>query len=200
MNKMTIPILLALATAVFWGCYGPAIGNARLQSPSGAPMWSPYKPYVFVGIAYLVIAIIGGLIMMGVKGDSFSYTGDHYIAAKWGFLAGVVGAFGALTLTSAMMISRGNAHLVMPIVFGGAVTVTAIISMLRLGALGSVSPLLWLGMALVFAGVVLIAKNTPHAQAATKPAAQPAAAYESTGTNAAGTTPTLPELAEDSAT
>jgi hypothetical protein len=168
MNKMLIPILFALGTAIFWGCYGPAIGNAQNPVVDGKPLpigaggWSPYKSYVFIGLAYLVIAVMGGLIMMKVKGDSFSYAGTQFPTAKWGFLAGSLGALGALMLTSAMMTSRGNAMLVMPIVFGGAVTMTAIVSVIRLGGLSGISPLLWVGMALTLCGVILTAMNTPH--------------------------------------
>ncbi len=166
MNKMLIPILFALGTAVFWGCYGPTIGNAQAPMVDGAKLWSPFKPYVFIGIAYLVIAIIGGLIMMGIKGDTYSFTGEHFATAKWGFLAGSLGALGALCLTTAMMTSRGNALLVMPIVFGGAVSITAIISILKLHGSVTVNPLLWVGMALTVVGVVIVAMNTPHGHAA----------------------------------
>ena len=163
MNKMLIPILFAIGTAIFWGCYGPTIGNAQApKTPGSPPLWSPFKPYVFIGIAYLVIAIIGGLIMMKVKGDSFSFSGQHFAPAKWGFLAGCLGAFGALCLTSAMMISKGNALLVMPIVFGGAVSMTALVSVLRLPSGTTINPLLWIGMALTVVGVVIVAMNTPH--------------------------------------
>ncbi len=171
MNKMLIPILFALGTAVFWGCYGPTIGNAAAPKVNGVPMWSPFKPYVFIGIAYLVIAIAGGLIMMRVKGDTFDYSGEAFATVKWGFLAGTLGAFGAVCLTTAMMTSRGNALLVMPIVFGGAVSVTAIVSLLRLHGEVTINPLLWLGMALTIVGVVITAMNTPHGHAAAKPAA-----------------------------
>ncbi|TWT91825.1 hypothetical protein [Neorhodopirellula pilleata] len=180
MNKMLIPILFALGTAFFWGCYGPTIGNAQAPRPEGVPLWSPFKPYVFIGIAYLVIAIFGGLLMMGVKGDSFNFTGTHFPTAKWGFLAGSLGAFGALCLTSAMMTSRGNALLVMPIVFGGAVSVTALVSVIRLHAGTNVSPLLWVGMALTVVGVVLVAMNTPHGHAPAKPATESTPVVEST--------------------
>lgn len=171
MNKMLIPILFALGTALFWGCYGPTIGNAQTPRIDGKPLlppegWTPFKPYVFIGIAYLVIAIVGGLIMMKVKGDSFSFTGTHFATAKWGFLAGSLGAFGALCLTTAMMTSRGNALLVMPIVFGGAVSVTALVSVLRLRGSIDINPLLWVGMALTVVGVVIVAMNTPHGHAA----------------------------------
>ena len=180
MNKMLIPILFAVGTAVFWGCYGPTIGNAQTPRLDGKPLlppegWTPFKPYVFIGIAYLVIAIAGGLIMMKLKGDSFSYSAavpgtdrSHFEPAKWGFLAGALGAAGALCLTTAMMVSRGNALLVMPIVFGGAVSVTAIVSVLRLHGQGTVNPTLWVGMVLTVVGVVIVAMNTPHGHAGPK--------------------------------
>ena len=168
MNKMLIPILFAIGTALFWGCYGPTIGNAQAPRVDGRLLWTPFKPYVFIGIAYLVIAVAGGLVMMKVKGDSFSFTGDHFPTMKWGFLAGTLGAVGALCLTTAMMTSRGNALLVMPIVFGGAVSVTAIVSVIRLHDFSNVSPLLWVGMLLTVAGVVTVAMNTPHGHAPAK--------------------------------
>ena len=179
MNKMLIPILFAIGTAIFWGCYGPTIGNAQSPRVDGRPLlppegWTPFKPYVFIGIAYLVIAIIGGLAMMKVRGDSFSYTGTHFATAKWGFLAGCLGAAGALCLTTAMMTSKGNALLVMPIVFGGAVSVTAIVSVLRLHEGQTISPLLWVGMVLTVIGVITVAMNTPHGHA--PPTAKPGAA------------------------
>jgi drug/metabolite transporter (DMT)-like permease len=169
MNNTLIPILFALGTALFWGCYGPTIGNAQAPKlPGSPPMWSPFKPYVFIGIAYLVIAVLGGLMMMKVKGDSFAFSGAEFPAAKWGFLAGCLGAFGAICLTSAMMISKGNALLVMPIVFGGAVSVTALVSVLRLKDHIEISPLLWVGMVLTVIGVVIVAMNTPHGHAPAK--------------------------------
>ena len=168
MNKMLIPILFAIGTALFWGCYGPTIGNAQAPRVDGRLLWTPFKPYVFIGIAYLVIAVAGGLVMMKIKGDSFSFTGDHFPTMKWGFLAGTLGAVGALCLTTAMMTSRGNALLVMPIVFGGAVSVTAIVSVIRLHDFSNVSPLLWVGMLLTVAGVVTVAMNTPHGHAPAK--------------------------------
>ncbi|WP_145172742.1 hypothetical protein [Rubripirellula lacrimiformis] len=186
---MLIPILFALGTAIFWGCYGPTIGNAAAPRVDGAPLWSPFKPYVFIGIAYLVIAIVGGLLMMAAKGDSFSYTGVYYPTMKWGFLAGTLGAFGAVCLTTAMMTSKGNALLVMPIVFGGAVTVTAIVSVLRLHGVASTSPMLWVGMGLTLVGVVLTAMNTPHGHAPTKPKAD--AAVSDTVTEAVTATPAV---------
>src|SRR5690606_28427942 len=103
--------------------------------------------------------------------------------AKWGFIAGSLGAFGALTLTFAMMNAKGNAGLVMPIVFGGAVSVTALTSLILLKGTAHTSPLLWVGMLFVAIGIVLVAKNTPHGPpggkkpAATSPAADAEAVH-----------------------
>ena len=60
--KVLLPVIFALCTAMCWGMYGPTIGNAQSRA------WSPFKPYVFIGIAYLVLAIGGGLIAMKLKG------------------------------------------------------------------------------------------------------------------------------------
>lgn len=156
--ELLVPISFACLTALCWGLYGPALQFAR----SSTGEWSPFKPYVFTGMAYLIWAVLGGLVGMYYKQDSFNFLGSHSPSMVWGFLAGSVGAFGALFLTSAML-SGGKPLFVMPIVFGGAVTVTAIVSVIQLKQITTANPLLWVGMVLVFVGVVLVARNTPHA-------------------------------------
>jgi drug/metabolite transporter (DMT)-like permease len=174
MSDRGIGILFALATACFWGVYGPALGNARTLRPIAEGGWSPFKPYVFIGLAYLVWGCLGGIAAMKAFGDSFSFSGTQKPAGVWGFIAGSLGAFGALTLTFAVMKTKSPA-LVMPIVFGGAVSVTAITSLVVLMLKHSAerpSPLLWIGMLLVAAGIVLVAQNTPHGGPGHKPAAK----------------------------
>ena len=153
-------IFWALSVAFFWGLYGHALQNGR--SPERE--WSSFKPYLWVGIAYLVIAVVGGAVMMKIQGDNFSFTGKYRPAMTWGFIAGAVGAIGALALTFALVKSKGNAALVMPIVFGGAVVVNALTSMYRIGSDPEhpTNPLLWVGMALVAVGIVLTARYAPH--------------------------------------
>lgn len=90
---MKYPILFALLTAVFWGLYGPAIGQAR------SALLSPFKAYFAIGIAYLVWGVVVGLVGMYFKGDSFVFAGA---GSFWGFAAGTLGAWGAFTLTLAM--------------------------------------------------------------------------------------------------
>ncbi|MFG0335026.1 MAG: hypothetical protein ACF8TS_16845 [Maioricimonas sp. JB049] len=172
MRGIMIPVIFALCTAVCWGMYGPTLGNAR----SPLKEWSPFKPYVFIGIAYLVWACAGGLIAMKVKGDTYNYGGSHSPAMTWGFLAGTLGALGALGLTTAI-VSGGRPAYVMPIVFGGAVSVNALIAWYNLrGQAVVISPLMWIGMLLVAVGIVLVASHTPHGPPPTK-ASAPAEAH-----------------------
>ncbi|MEZ6068601.1 MAG: hypothetical protein R3B90_23460 [Planctomycetaceae bacterium] len=179
-DPRTIGILFAVATAIFWGTYGPALGEARVPPPGSSVTWSPFKPYVFIGVAYLVWGVIGGLIAMRTvpaQPDNLQFTGEYLNSMKWGFIAGSLGAFGALTLTYAMFRAK-NAGLVMPIVFGGAVSVTAITNLVILKIVKQQEThtdwRLWLGMGLVAAGIVMVAKYTPHGvppkPAATAPA------------------------------
>ncbi len=145
------PLMFAILTAVCWGCYGPALALARTQ------LASPFKPYVAIGIAYLVWGIVGGLIGMSIKGDNFSFSGA---GAIWGFVAGSAGALGALTLTFAMFTGgAAMPHVVMPIVFGGAVTVTSLISALQERQLPAG---LLVGIGIVFIGIVMVTTNTPQ--------------------------------------
>lgn len=187
MSARGLAIAFALATACFWGLYGPALGNARTTLKPEEGGWSAYKPYVFIGLAYMVWGCLGGLLAMKAFGDNWSFGGAQKPAAVWGFIAGSLGAFGALTLTFAMMKARGNAGLVMPIVFGGAVSVTAITNLILLHGRTTTSPLLWVGMLLVALGIVLVATNTPHAG----PHAGPAGSSHATpAPHAAPTQPT----------
>jgi uncharacterized membrane protein len=185
MSARTLAILFALATACFWGLYGPALGNARTTLKPAEGGWSAYKPYVFIGLAYLVWGCFGGMLAMKAFGDSFSFSGTQKPAATWGFLAGSLGAFGALTLTFAMMKARGNAGLVMPIVFGGAVTVTAITNLIILRGQTHVNPLMWVGMLFVAAGIILVATFTPHGSHGGGTSATPARAAHAPDTTTA---------------
>ena len=60
MKGVLIPVLFALSTALCWALYGPTLAKSR----SLIGEWSPFKPYVFIGVAYLVWAIGGGLFVL----------------------------------------------------------------------------------------------------------------------------------------
>ena len=155
---MKLPVIFALLTALFWGLYGPVLGFARAAENN------PFKPYLLIGVAYLVWAIVGGAAGMAYTKAPFAFSGA---GLTWGLISGSLGAFGALTLTLAMFSFEGKPRpeIVMPIVFGGAVTVTALtnfaISMNSPGA-HHPSPWLWVGIAGMAVCIVIVAYNTPH--------------------------------------
>ena len=181
----TFAIICALLVALCWGLYGPTLANAR----SPAREWGPFKPYVFIGMAYLVLAIVGGSLMMKFAfNDNFDYTGKYFPAMKWGFFAGCLGALGALALTFSLTKAGGKPAYVMPIVFGGAVTVNAIAAYLSLHPGEKTNPLMWIGMALVAVGICLTAGFTPHGHAPAKNPDEAHAAVESPETAAPGPT------------
>ncbi len=159
---MKWPICFALLTALSWGLYGPALALSRTA------LGSPFKPYAMIGAAYLVWAVLGGFGGMLYKGDTLSFTGT---GVRWGFIAGSLGAWGALTLTLAMFSGGSRVpHIVMPIVFGGAVTVTALVSWWRTPEEHAASPWLWIGILGILLGAVLVAYNTPQEAPPAKPA------------------------------
>jgi len=191
--KFPIYLWFALGTALCWGCYGPVLSKSyKAFSDAAGFRQSPFKAYVFIGIAYLVLAIIGGLIMMKVNGDTFEFFGKSTRGTVISFLAGSLGAVGALCLTTAMFKGGMTApHVVMALVFGGAVTVAAIVSVLTTHTEDGTSPLLWVGIAGMLISAVLVAFNTPHAhppkpkpvEASTESGTQGDAVSETAGTS-----------------
>lgn len=163
MSPRTLGLLFAIATAIFWGLYGPALQESRMKGET------PFKPFIFIGIAYLVWGCLGGALAIPMMGDQFVFSDKTKL---WGFIAGSLGAFGALTLTYAMFKAR-DASLVMPVVFGGATTVAVITSLILQARQGSVhvDPRQIIGFAMVVIGVVLIQKHAAHGPAPTPPTA-----------------------------
>lgn len=181
--KPYLPYIFALGTALCWGLYGPTLGKARIYDPES----TPFKAYLGIGFAYLVIAIAGAIVVMLVIGkDKWAYTPS----VPWGFGAGLLGAFGALFLTLSMYSGGARIpHAVMPVVFGGAVTITAVFTIVASrGALHG-SPMLWVGIIGMGISAVIVARNTPHAHPPKKPV-EPAhvSAEESAETQAVATT------------
>lgn len=180
---MKWPIFFALLTAFFWGMYGPVLGWARAAEGN-----NPFKPYLLIGVAYLIWAIIGGALGMLYTKVPFEFSGD---GLKWGFSAGSLGAFGALTLTLAMFAfppGKAQPQVVMPIVFGGAVTVTAVmqlIASMKAPNAHAPSPWLWVGIAGMAVCIVIVAYNTPHVAPPKKATPAPAPAEATTETPAA---------------
>jgi hypothetical protein len=154
----------ALCTALFWGTYGPLLQKGHHYMESGR-----LRPFICVGIAYLLVAIIGPIVVMYLTGMEMEtvkgkglFHGWTASGIVWSILAGGVGALGAFTLIMAINYGGPRSTIyVMPIVFGCAPIVSTFTAMYMNKMLGQVSPFFAAGLILVAAGAVTILVTAP---------------------------------------
>ena len=172
-------ILFAYLTVFFWGVYGVILHIGRGGMPAGAELpHAGLKAFLWVGIAYFFVAVLGPLLVLKMRGSNFSFAGP---GITWSFVAGLAGALGAFTLVlalgaAAVTMKSAAPSAVMPIVFGGAPIVNVIIAMLvhpPAGGLKSLPMPFLAGIVLAAGGAFLVAKYAPTNQGAP---ARPAAA------------------------
>ena len=79
----------------------------------GRPSKRPLQAFLFVGLAYLLTAVFGSLIVLAYNGASWLYPAKGVF---WSTAAGIAGAIGALGVLLAFG-ARGTPAVVMSIVF-----------------------------------------------------------------------------------
>lgn len=160
-------------TVLFWGVYGVLLHMARGYMPGVTPpgpegTHAGLKAFLFVCVAYGITGVIA-LAVLKMRGSDFSFTGT---GVNWSIIAGLAGALGAFTLVLSLgaagpIYKAAAAGAVMPIVFGGAPIVNAIVSMWKQGASFKGLPIPFLlGIILAATGGFLVAKFAPTNQAA----------------------------------
>jgi hypothetical protein len=156
-------MLAAIAlTAVCWGGYGPVLHFGR------EAMESSLRPFVCVGVAYFLIAVLVPLALLARGGEKGSWTTKGVL---WSLLAGSAGALGALGVILALSCG-GRPIYVMPLVFGGAPVVNTLLSAFLGRAFDQLKAPFLAGLMLVILGAVtvLIFKPQPAAHTAVAPA------------------------------
>ncbi len=177
-------------TVLFWGVYGVLLHMGRGFMPGVTPP-SPeganagLKAFLMVCGAYAITGIIS-IAVLKARGSAFTFTST---SISWSLVAGLAGALGAFTLVLALGaaatpvkmggggLGAAAAFAVMPIVFGGAPIVNAIVNMLKQGSgFKSLSLPFVLGIILAACGGFLVAKFAPTntAPASAAPGAPPA--------------------------
>ncbi|MGH7595440.1 MAG: hypothetical protein ACREOI_03770 [bacterium] len=130
-------LIFALMTVVSWGLYGVLLHSGQMAM--GDPVNGRYKAFLFVGIAYLITAVLGPAIILIANGASWS------IPAKgitWSLVAGIAGALGAFCVLLAFG-AKGTPSVVMSIVFAGAPIVNAVVALALHPPAGGWSSLRW---------------------------------------------------------
>ena len=148
-------------TASCWGIYGPVLHFGR------EAMHSSLRPFVCVGLAYFLIAVLIPLVLLA-RGERGGWTSKGVI---WSLLAGVAGSLGALGVILALGFG-GKPIYVMPLVFGGAPVVNTLLTAFMNRSFNQLRAPFLAGLILVILGAVTVLVFKP--QPAAQPAAQPA--------------------------
>ena len=146
-------LIFAVMTVASWGLYGVLLHKGQLAMEDA--VHGRYKAFLFVGFAYLLVAVIGSVLMLIVNGAGWSFTGK---GVRWSFLAGVVGAVGAFGVLLAFG-AEGRPAVVMSIVFAGAPIVNAVVATISHPPAGGWGAIRWqfvVGILLAAAGGCLV--------------------------------------------
>jgi hypothetical protein len=140
-------LIFVFVTFICWGVYGPTLHLGQ-EGMGAEGQKSSLRPFVCVGIAYFLIAVIYPLIVLFTKGEKGEWTTFGFV---WSFVAGGVGAVGALGIIMAFKLG-GKPVYVMPLVFGCAPVVNTIVTMVMSKTTKQASLLFYLGVIIVAVG------------------------------------------------
>ncbi len=117
-------LIFVIMTVASWGLYGIFLHRGQLSMEDA--VHGRFKAFLFVGLAYLLTAVIGSAVMLILNGAEWQFTSK---GVSWSFLAGLVGAIGAFGVLLAFG-AGGRPAVVMSIVFAGAPIVNAVVATL----------------------------------------------------------------------
>ena len=83
-------LLFVLLTIGTWGLYGIFLHKGQVDFAD--PVNGRYKAFLFVGIAYFLVAVLAPIVMLLISGSDWKMTGS---GMSWSLIAGIVGAVGA---------------------------------------------------------------------------------------------------------
>ncbi len=163
-------LLFAMMTVSFWGVYGVFLHKGAVGM--GDPEFGRYKAFLFVGIAYFLVAIVAPLALLAARGANWNYPPS---GMWWSLIAGVAGALGAFGVLLAFG-AGGLPSVVMSIVFAGAPVLNAVVALSLHPPKGGWAAIPWpfyLGIILAAAGGSLVTIFKPGPP---PPAGKPAVA------------------------
>ncbi len=175
MRSLLVVLSFVVLTFISWGLYGPVLHQGQRLLGDGVHP-SSLRPFICVGIAYFLIAVVVPLLVLRARGEKGGWT---VMGAVWSFLGGAAGALGALGIVLAFKFN-GSPIYVMPLVFGLAPVVNTFVTMWMTQTFKEANSLFFAGVILVAVGTagVLSFKpsHAPHPPVGTSAAAGSAAA------------------------
>ena len=151
-------LIFVALTIICWGMYGILLHGGQVAM--GDPSNGRYKAFLWVGIAYVVVAVLAPIIMMIANGSDWSMTGK---GTTLSFIAGVVGAVGAFAVLLAFG-AKGHPAVVMSLIFAGAPIVNAVVALSMHPPAGGIGSLRWqfvAGILLAAVGGMLVTLYKP---------------------------------------
>ncbi|HEX5446692.1 MAG TPA: hypothetical protein VFW87_22940 [Pirellulales bacterium] len=173
MRNMISVLLFVGLTALCWGTYGPILRVG--QDGMGHSHW---RPFICVGMAYFVIAILVPGLLLRMRGERGAWTAAGTV---WSLIAGVATTLGALGIILAFN-NGGKPNFVMPQVFGCAPVVNTLYTMFTTRDHDRPGPFFLAGLIIVATGAVAVMIFKP----ATVQASQVVTVEKSPAADAAG--------------
>lgn len=140
-------LVFVVLTICCWGIYGPVLHIGQGQMAGGEGKAS-LRPFMCVGIAYFLIAVVYPMVILKTKGEKGQWSMGGIF---WSFTAGAVGAIGALGIVLAFKF-QGKPVYVMPLVFGLAPIVNTFVTMFMSGTFKQASRVFYAGILIVAVG------------------------------------------------
>ena len=144
-----------ILTILTWGAYGVLLHTGQVQMAD--PEFGRYKAFLFVGVAYLLTAVLAPAALLWLKGASWTFSAK---GVSWSLLAGIAGAIGAFCVLLAFG-AKGSPAVVMSLVFAGAPIVNACITLTVHNQWAEVRWPFILGIVLAALGAYLVVSNKP---------------------------------------
>ena len=158
-------LVFVILTFCCWGVYGPVLHLGQEALGGGPRQLSSLRPFICVGIAYFLIAVVYPLFVLQTKGESGSWSIGGFTLS---FISGLVGAIGALGIILAFKYG-GKPVYVMPLVFGLAPVVNTFVTMIMAGTFKQAKPIFYVGIVLAALGAAGVLRFKPAKPKVTQP-------------------------------
>lgn len=148
-------LAFAFITVAAWGLYGNFLHSGQLAMND--PSQGRYKAFLWVGVAYVIVAILAPAFMIWRSGASWHMPASGIRLSLIAGSLGAAGAFGALLAFGA----GGRPSFVMSIIFAGAPVVNAVASLVLHPPRGGFGAMRWqffLGILLAAVGGAMVAR------------------------------------------
>ena len=146
------PVFVIL-TVLCWGMYVPTLHHGQAAMGKNSSL----RAFLFVGLAYFIIAVVVPALLLWRKLEPWEFTPGGMGMSTF---AGALGAVGALGIILALKYG-GKPISVVPLVFGGAPIVSALISMAWDKPSKAPSAMFYVGILLAAAGAALVLRFRP---------------------------------------